>query len=70
MFVTEGQLYYFIECVFIGVLCGAAYFPLAAVGEILSAKRFKAKRAIGLIADALFAVPCCVIYGRMSLFFG
>ncbi len=70
MFVTEGQLYYFIECVFIGVLCGAAYFPLAAVGEILSAKRFKAKRAVGLIADALFAVPCCVIYGRMSLFFG
>lgn len=63
MFVSERQIYYFSECVFVGIICGLIYLPFFVV------RSMSRKRAVGIITDVLFAAPCCFVYSKAVLFF-
>ncbi len=69
MFVTDGQFYYFAECVLIGIVCGSVYFPICAADEILKEKRVKAEKFLKPVFDVSFVIPCCVVFKRLSLVF-
>ena len=63
MFVSDGQIYYFFECVLIGVVCGVFYIPFYA------SKRLIRNKFAGVFSDMIFAAPCCFIYVYFSLRF-
>ena len=63
MFVSDGQIYYFFECVLAGIVCGAVYIPFYAI------KKLTRNKFVGIFSDVVFAVPFCFIYAYFALEF-
>ena len=63
MFVTDRQIYFYLESVFIGVLCGGAYLPFYLIKIRLK------KNVSKTFMDFSFVIPCCAIYYKFVALF-
>ncbi|MBO4323421.1 MAG: spore cortex biosynthesis protein YabQ [Clostridia bacterium] len=63
MFESQNQIYYFAECVFIGVICGFLY-ELFRAAEIISGKK-----SLAVAGDIFFCAAAFLIYFVSSAFF-
>lgn len=63
MFVTDNQIFYFCESLFIGIICGIIYEPFGFFSGITG------KRAVEIATDIIFFIFVFFAYFFLSVFF-